>query len=91
MTPALTPSALSAGIDRALALPVPKAGGSAGVLDLGIKAGPESMIGYLEMVHRFKAERVNLAGFAQAWAGVTRTELGWDRDFGAMAGLRVSW
>lgn len=87
----LTPSALDAGIDRALALPVPRAGGGAGVLDLGIKAGPESMIGYIESVQRFKTDRVHVAGFAQAWAGVTHKELGWVRDFGAMAGLRVEW
>lgn len=84
-------SAIGTGLERAQALPLPASGGYTGSLDLGLQLGPRSAVGYLETLQRLKRGKLELAAFAQGWAGATCVGDRWERDFGAVAGLRGSW
>lgn len=87
----LDQGAIDRGLVRAVALQLPEHGRYAGAVDIGVRASPRAAIGYLETMHRFKYGSVDLAAFAQGWAGMTRFGERWDRDFGAIAGMRGSW
>ena len=84
-------SAASTGLERARALSLPASGGYAGSIDLGLQLDARSAVGYLETVQRLKKDKLELAAFAQGWAGMTRFGDRWERDFGAVAGLRGTW
>jgi hypothetical protein len=83
--------AIGQGLARASALKLPVKGGYAGTVDLGLQVGPRSAVGYLETLHRLRSGKLDLAAFAQGWAGLSRFGERWEGDYGAIAGLRGSW
>ena len=83
-------SAIAMELNRAQALRL-NGKSYAGRLDLGLSANKNSLSAHLDTVHRFVNGKVDLSTFAKAWVGATRDFGKWQSDYGALAGLRLSW
>lgn len=59
-----------------------------GMVDFGMTATKDFVGGNLELSGRLVKGPIDLSAFASGWGGWARAGLGWERDFGAMLGIR---
>lgn len=76
-------ASIAEGLERAAGLKANR-----GKVDFGMTATKDFVGGNLELSGHLVKGPIDLSAFASGWYGMARTGSVWERDFGAMFGIR---